>query len=967
MIEMLRIGTVLRDGLRSVGKLSLLLVAFMVLSYDASACDKNTFAYSYIDNGNGTWTLQFTACMEVSNNNGCGGPQYLRITGLAGVVSGSPSNWNFPNGTTWNLATTTTSAEWTGTALPSTPSGGLSNPECMAVTVVVNTDPAGDTFTASLGHDSNGCGGICSDNYTFDSNPITPTLLTCPDDANFYDSGGAGSNYGNNQNEIYTICTDDGSPVTVTFSAIDLNETFGACEDFLFVFDGSDLSAPALATLCGESNSALPASFTSTGDCLTFNFVSDGSSVRAGWAAAISCAAPCSADAGTITMSGAGVTNTGSNEYDIDFGTTGAVSVSGFTLPSSASPSTAGMVLAIFDCPPTSALSSPWDIQNDPCYLGIQVGNSINTTNDGSGTSALGTVYAVYFTFDAATGASTGPDENGDDCVAFSDVITINYSPPSFCDCTTPDCPAGGYPDASSVQFADCETFSPTLTNQTFTTCHVVTSDDNGFLGVVQSVGMSPPFGACADNILASRTASLFAMSGGSCSGGAIPPTVANGGNSATFNPEWSGLSPNTDYVICITITIGSGCSVNQVCVDYYGEPSPLCGDCSDPTCPIEDVGTFAMRNTTVLNPALQGYLDVVPDATGTYTTCHQVTTTCEGSMGIVQGVGGNNPICGIDIADGRSVNLYPVGSCGSGAITPDNPNANSLGSGFNPEWYDLMPETDYIVCITYSIPPGCLLEDVVTNYYHPLPDNAPSAPPTPTGPSPVCAGDMATYTITAVSGATSYNWTVTGGTIDDGQGTTSIDVTWSGAGGSVCVVASNSCGDSPQTCLTVSGINNEADVDPISDVCFENLANFTPSLTSSTPGGTWSITPSGTINASSGAITASSLSAGTTYTVTYTVGTTPCQAMDSESFTVTEEDMPTPPTITVCASDAATYNLTQHNASVGTGTVTWYDGEPGNGGVLISPATSVDLNSVTDLWVQLDSGNGCQVVRWSV
>ena len=81
-----------------------------------------------------------------------------------------------------------------------------------------------------------------------------------------------------------------------------------------------------------------------------------------------------------------------------------------------------------------------------------------------------------------------------------------------------------------------------------------------------------------------------------------------------------------------------------------------------------------------------------------------------------------------------------------------------------------------------------------------------PVSPTTPSGPSPVSAGDIESYTTNPVSGASSYTWTVTGGNVLSGQGSTSVQVSWTSAGGEVCVAASNTCGSSPPGCLTVDG-----------------------------------------------------------------------------------------------------------------------------------------------------------------
>jgi hypothetical protein len=84
-----------------------------------------------------------------------------------------------------------------------------------------------------------------------------------------------------------------------------------------------------------------------------------------------------------------------------------------------------------------------------------------------------------------------------------------------------------------------------------------------------------------------------------------------------------------------------------------------------------------------------------------------------------------------------------------------------------------------------------------------------PATPGTITGTATQCPGLTAqTYSIPAVTNATTYNWTVpTGWPITAGAGTTSITVTTGlgGQGGSISVTAQNSCGTSTAQALAVT------------------------------------------------------------------------------------------------------------------------------------------------------------------
>jgi fibronectin-binding autotransporter adhesin len=86
--------------------------------------------------------------------------------------------------------------------------------------------------------------------------------------------------------------------------------------------------------------------------------------------------------------------------------------------------------------------------------------------------------------------------------------------------------------------------------------------------------------------------------------------------------------------------------------------------------------------------------------------------------------------------------------------------------------------------------------------------NTSPSVPGTITGPDEICATtNGVSYSIAAVSGATNYIWSVpAGGTITNGQGTTTINVDFSGsAGGDVSVSSQNECGTSAAQTVAVS------------------------------------------------------------------------------------------------------------------------------------------------------------------
>jgi len=136
-----------------------------------------------------------------------------------------------------------------------------------------------------------------------------------------------------------------------------------------------------------------------------------------------------------------------------------------------------------------------------------------------------------------------------------------------------------------------------------------------------------------------------------------------------------------------------------------------------------------------------------------------------------------------------------------------------------------------------------------------------PTQPGTISGPTGVCGGTTHIYSITPVSGATSYTWTLPSGW--SGSSTTnSISATAGTAGGTIYVFASNDCGSGPSRSKAVSVTNIPAQPGSISGatpVCEGSVNMYSISPVSGATSYTWSL-PSGW----SGSSTTTSISATT-------------------------------------------------------------------------------------------------------
>lgn len=131
------------------------------------------------------------------------------------------------------------------------------------------------------------------------ANPISCAVYDDGSVQNFFDSGGSGSNYSNNENQVITICPDInnlvGSKITVAF-AINVGFTWDVLAgDFVTVFDGPSTASPQLGahnSVTDPNGFTYTASFANSSGCLTIQFTSDGAGTGTGWQANVSCGNP---------------------------------------------------------------------------------------------------------------------------------------------------------------------------------------------------------------------------------------------------------------------------------------------------------------------------------------------------------------------------------------------------------------------------------------------------------------------------------------------------------------------------------------------------------------------------------------------------------------------------------------------------------------------------------------------------
>lgn len=228
-----------------------------------------------------------------------------------------------------------------------------------------------------------------------------------------------------------------------------------------------------------------------------------------------------------------------------------------------------------------------------------------------------------------------------------------------------------------------------------------------------------------------------------------------------------------------------------------------------------------------------------------------------------------------------------------------------------------------------------------------------PAQPGAISGSATLCSGTSTTYSVAAVSGATTYTWNLPSGW--SGSSTTnSISVTSGSSSGNISVIANNACGSSTPATLAVSGSTYTLSSN-VTNVSCNGGSNGSAIITPSggTSPFTYSWSPSGGSSA-----TASNLAAGT-YVVT-TTDNTGCIA--TASVTISQP-------VAVVASAGTSQSLCNGSTVVIGGSPT------GNGGTgpytyLWNPATGLDnaaianptcsATTATNYVVTVTDANGC-------
>ncbi|MCU0467176.1 MAG: hypothetical protein MUF58_01125 [Arcicella sp.] len=418
-----------------------------------------------------------------------------------------------------------------------------------------------------------------------------------------------------------------------------------------------------------------------------------------------------------------------------------------------------------------------------------------------------------------------------------------------------------------------------------------VKADANGQLGFFHGIQVNALLGnqtICLNNTSDSRQFALYSYTGNVCSGSSIAPTIINdgipnsqtgGGETNNLNPAWTGLTPNGDYVVIVSTTVGANClDLLNTYAAYYGNvvqvpPVNLCGQTVYQT----GSGGFATAALAVADNGVTGKTDYRLAPSTTFKQIATVKTDANGNLGVINTLFLTAPpavlaTCSANtrVTRTNTEQLFlkdPItGECSGSAIPKTRSGANS--TSFNPEWVGLLPNTDYLIIFTTTIDPLCsaYVASTVSYYGFTIPNgtftfNCGSATSTGTFVANGTAGQTGTLTV-PITGATAglATFTVAGtgfvGSLSTiltaGQTSVSIPITYDGTGtvGTriLTVTSSQGTGSCTKGVLVDTdsdgdGVLNSIDIDDDNDGVLDTVETKYPTCTiGGTSGGaaTW-------------------------------------------------------------------------------------------------------------------------------
>jgi hypothetical protein len=257
--------------------------------------------------------------------------------------------------------------------------------------------------------------------------------------------------------------------------------------------------------------------------------------------------------------------------------------------------------------------------------------------------------------------------------------------------------------------------------------------------------------------------------------------------------------SDNGDYVYTASKVFTE--STTSSCTSAPAQPGSIAGNST--TCSGSSV-TYSVAQVSDATT----YIWTLPSGWTGSSTSNSITTIAGSSSGTISVVAGNG--CGNSPATTLPVTITTL----SATITANGNTLQSSG-GTSYEWYlngvfitgavnsSYTPtQSGNYVVVVYNN--GCHASSAPYPFTVTTCTSAPTQPGNITGNSTTCVGDSVAYSVTPVSGATSYTWSLPNGWTGTST-TNSINIRAGSSSGSISVVAVNTCGNSPAATLAVT------------------------------------------------------------------------------------------------------------------------------------------------------------------
>ena len=246
--------------------------------------------------------------------------------------------------------------------------------------------------------------------------------------------------------------------------------------------------------------------------------------------------------------------------------------------------------------------------------------------------------------------------------------------------------------------------------------------------------------------------------------------------------------------------------------------------------------------------------------------------------------------------------------------------NGNNIGGNTSTFTNSALSNGDVVsVIMTSNL--SCVTTTSATTSTSPIVvNNVPSQPSAITGNLNICSGSSQSYSVSAVSGATSYIWTIPSGW--SGSSTTNtINVVPMTSGGVISVVANNSCGASLPQSITTNVNTTPATPQPISgnsSACLPSSETFSVTPVSGATSYTWNFPSGWTGSSSTNSINLvlGSLSGNVSVTANNSCGSSVAQTFSVVVNTVPNITSSMSGPVTLCAGSNATYSVTPVSGS---------------------------------------------------